>query len=50
MNTLFIIIVSIIIFDFILDKVLDFLNLKNLSPNLPKEAEGIYDEEKYRKS
>ena len=50
MNTLFIIIVSIILFDFIFDKILDYLNLKNLSPILPEEAKGIYDEEKYRKS
>jgi len=50
MNTLFIIIISIILFDFLFDKILDFLNLKNLSPNLPEEAKGIYDEEKYRKS
>ncbi len=50
MNLLFIIIVSIILIEFLFDKILDFLNLKNLSPKLPKEAEGIYDEEKYRKS
>src|SRR6185503_19098939 len=50
MNMIFIIILSIVLFDFFFDKILDFLNLKNLSPHLPKEAEGIYDEEKYRKS
>lgn len=50
MNTLFIIIVSIIIVEFIFDKILDILNLRNLSPKLPEEAKGIYDEEKYRKS
>ena len=50
MNTVFIIIITIILLEFIFDKSLDFLNLKNLSPKLPKEAEGIYDEEKYRKS
>ncbi len=50
MNLLFIIIVAIIIAGFIFDKTLDFLNLKNLSPKLPEEAKGIYDEEKYRKS
>jgi len=50
MNTLFVIIISIIIFDFLFDKILDFLNLKNLSSKLPDEAKGIYDEEKYRKS
>ena len=36
--------------EFCFEKVLDFLNLKNLSPQLPEEAKGIYDEEKYRKS
>lgn len=50
MDKVFVIIVAIILFDFIFDKVLDFLNLKNLSPKLPEEAKGIYDEEKYRKS
>ena len=50
MNTLFIIIVSVILIEFIADKILDFLNLKNLSPELPKGAEGIYDAEKYKKS
>ncbi|TAL63039.1 MAG: M48 family peptidase, partial [Bacteroidetes bacterium] len=50
MNTLFIIIISIILLDFFFDKILDFLNLKTLSPELPKEAEGIYDAEKYKKS
>src|SRR4051812_2597853 len=50
MNTFFIVIVAIIVFDFVIDKYLDYLNLKNWSPQLPKEAEGIYDAEKYRKS
>jgi len=50
MNTLFIVIVAIVVFNFLFDKFLDYLNLKNLSPVLPKEAEGIYDAEKYRKS
>ena len=50
MNGLFLIIVCIVVFDFVVDRVLDYLNLKNFSPELPKEAEGIYDAEKYRKS
>jgi STE24 endopeptidase len=50
MNTFFAIIVGIISLDFVVDKYLDYLNLKSWSPQLPKEAEGIYDEEKYRKS
>jgi STE24 endopeptidase len=50
MNIFFILIVTIVVLDFIVDKYLDYLNLKNWSPELPKEAEGIYDAEKYRKS
>ncbi len=50
MNTLFVIIVSIVLFDFFFDKILDYLNLSTLSPNIPKEAEGIYDADKYKKS
>jgi STE24 endopeptidase len=49
-NTLFYIIIGIVLFDFIVDRLLDYLNLKSWSPELPKEAEGIYDVEKYRKS
>ncbi len=50
MNILFVIIVAIIIVEFAFDKILDFLNLKNLSPDISKEAEGIYDADKYTKS
>src|SRR5262245_59272353 len=50
MNIYFVLIISIIVVDFIVDRWLDYLNLKNWSPELPKEAEGIYDAEKYRKS
>ena len=50
MNTLFIVIVSILLVDFVFDKILDFLNLSNFSSELPKEAEGIYNSEKYKKS
>ncbi len=50
MNFYFLLILSILILDFILDRWLDYLNLKSFSPELPKEAEGIYDADKYRKS
>ena len=33
-----------------MDLLVDYLNIKNISPELPKEFEGYYDEEKYRKS
>ncbi|MCX6292237.1 MAG: M48 family metallopeptidase [Bacteroidetes bacterium] len=50
MNTLFFIIVGIVLFDFITERILDILNLNNWNPDLPGEAKGIYDEERYRKS
>jgi len=47
---LFIIICSILAANFILEQVLDFLNYRNMKPELPKSLEGIYDREKYRRS
>ncbi|NOY49146.1 MAG: M48 family metallopeptidase [Chlorobi bacterium] len=47
---LFWIIISIVIFDFIFEKTLDYLNIKNLTEKLPDELKGIYDEDKYKKS
>jgi STE24 endopeptidase len=44
------IIVIILVGNFLLERTLSYLNLKHMSPVMPKEAEGIYDEEKYRKS
>lgn len=49
-TTLFWIIITIVIFDFAFEKILDYLNFKNLSPTLPQDLEGIYDKEKYAKS
>jgi STE24 endopeptidase len=45
-----IIITVIIVFGYLVGEILDWLNLKNSSSELPPEAEGIYDEEQYRKS
>ncbi len=50
MNTYLIIILAILIFHYLLDLIVDILNVRNVSPELPKEFEGYYDEEKYRKS
>ena len=47
---IFQIIVAIIIFNFILERWLDWLNDKNTSATLPQELKGIYDDEKYKKS
>jgi len=49
-NTLFILIIAFVLFDFIFEKILDYLNYRNLSDAIPNELIGIYDEEKYSKS
>lgn len=48
-NTYFYIIIIFTVVFFIFDKVVDYLNTLNWSDKLPKEAAGIYDEEKYAK-
>ncbi len=49
-QTLLIVILAILTFDFVFDKVLDWMNLKNLKTKLPDQVKGIYDEDKYQKS
>ncbi|MFW6248391.1 MAG: M48 family metallopeptidase [Bacteroidota bacterium] len=49
-QTLFYVIVAIIILDFLFDRFIDYLNSTRWSNVLPQELKGIYDEEKYRKS
>jgi len=49
-ETLLIIIIAIIVFDFLLERWLDYLNSTRWSNVLPDELKGIYDEENYRKS
>ena len=49
-NTIFWIIIAIVLFVFIFEKVLDYLNYKNLQETIPDELKGIYDAEKYAKS
>jgi len=48
--TIFYIIVGILIFDYVLERILDYLNSTYWSNEIPKELEGIYDAEKYKKS
>src|SRR5205085_105868 len=40
----------ILLFEYALERYLDFLNKKKYSSELPEELKGIYDEERYRKS
>jgi STE24 endopeptidase len=49
-NTLFYIIIAIIIINFIVDKVLDALNAKHFNDALPKDLQDVYDETEYKKS
>lgn len=49
-NTLFYIIITIIIINFIVDKILDALNAKHFNDALPKELKDVYDETDYKKS
>ncbi len=45
-----IVLLIIVTFDFLLERLLEYLNLRNLKEELPEEVKGIYDEAEYRKS
>ncbi len=49
-NTIFIVIVGVLVFGYVLDRVLDTLNLKYILPDLPEELSGIFDPDEYEKS
>lgn len=49
-NTLFILILVILLLEFVLERILDYLNATRWSNTLPEGLKGIYDEEKYRRS
>lgn len=49
-NTIFVVIIGVLLFGYVLDRVLDALNLRHILPELPKELSGIYDAEEYQKS
>lgn len=44
------VIIGILIFDFIVERILDYLNIKNLSAALPKNVADVYDSSEYEKS
>jgi STE24 endopeptidase len=46
----FYIIIGILIFDYLLEQTLDYLNATRRNANLPEKLKGIYNEEKYRQS
>ncbi|MEZ5198349.1 MAG: M48 family metallopeptidase, partial [Bacteroidales bacterium] len=49
-STIFYIILVILIFDYLLERLLDYLNSTYWSSEIPKELAGIYDSEQYKKS
>lgn len=49
-TTLFYILISILIINFIIDKVLDFLNSKHFDDAIPNELADVYEKEEYEKS
>lgn len=49
-NTLFYIILAIVVFDFVLERLLDYLNSTRWSSKIPDELKGIYDPDRYEKS
>ncbi|HET8753641.1 MAG TPA: M48 family peptidase, partial [Salinimicrobium sp.] len=49
-NTLFYIILAIIIIDFIIDEFLDALNAKHFDDPIPEELNDVYNQEEYEKS
>jgi STE24 endopeptidase len=49
-ETLFYIIVAVILIDFIIDKILDALNAKHFNDPIPSELKDVYDEKEYLRS
>ena len=49
-QTLFYIILGIILLDFIIDKILDALNAKHFNDPIPASLQDVFNEEEYQKS
>ena len=49
-HTIFYIIIAIILFNFVLEQFLDYLNSRRFTAELPDEVKDVYDEERYTKS
>ena len=50
MNIYLIVVLAIIILDYLLELIIETLNLKHLNPELPEEFKDYYQEDKYTKS
>lgn len=49
-QTLFYIFIAILVIDFIIDQLLDFLNAKHYNDELPPELDDVYNDEQYKRS
>ncbi|WP_081212436.1 M48 family metallopeptidase [Salegentibacter sediminis] len=49
-ETLYYIILAVIVLDFLIDKVLNHLNAKHFDDPVPRELDDVYDDEAYQKS
>jgi len=50
MNGYLIFILALLVFNWLLSLIVEMLNVRNLSTDIPEEFHGIYDDEKYAKS
>ena len=48
-NTVFFIIIAFFVLTFLFEQFLSWINQKNVKTSLPKELEGIYNAEEYKK-
>ena len=49
-QTIFYLIIGILLFDFILEKFLDYLNARHYNDKIPSELQDVYDVDEYKKS
>ena len=49
-KSILILLLVLLSFDFIFNKILEYLNIKSMKEELPDEVKDIYEEEKYKKS
>ena len=49
-NTVFVFLIGILVFGYVLGRILDTLNLRHAVPVLPDELSDIFDPDEYRKS
>ena len=49
-QTVFIIIITILVFNFVLERVLEYVNSRRFQNELPDEIKDVYDQERYKKS